>query len=159
MKWFDVIGPTSEFLADSRHHWGFQSTIFWINDTYGLLNPQNYTMAAYDPCTGCHSSLSRTQANDFKQKPSRNLLRSPVSPGPLPPPCPKAILSKECRHWYWINDDRCRNLYVWERYAKWSGLLPYSNITVDAYTLRQVGQDDFEDVKVPDVPRAPSSSK
>ncbi|CAG9938191.1 hypothetical protein V2G26_014346 [Clonostachys chloroleuca] len=28
-----------------------------------------------------------------------------------------------------------------------------------AYTLRQVGQDDFEDVKVPDVPRAPSSSK
>jgi cytochrome c oxidase assembly factor 3 len=27
------------------------------------------------------------------------------------------------------------------------------------YTMRQVGQDDFEDVKVPDAPRAPSASK
>jgi cytochrome c oxidase assembly factor 3 len=34
-----------------------------------------------------------------------------------------------------------------------------SNILTDTYTMRQVGQDDFEDVKVPDAPRAPSASK
>ncbi|KAL6869873.1 hypothetical protein ACO1O0_001205 [Amphichorda felina] len=28
-----------------------------------------------------------------------------------------------------------------------------------AYTLSKVGQDDFEDVKVPDTPRAPAASK
>ena len=29
----------------------------------------------------------------------------------------------------------------------------------DYYTLQAVGQDDFEDVKVPDVPRKPSENK
>jgi hypothetical protein len=29
----------------------------------------------------------------------------------------------------------------------------------DGYTLSKVGQDDFEDVKVPDTPRAPAAPK
>lgn len=52
--------------------------------------------------------------------------------------------------------DQCRHLYALLDPETW---LKIADPDIDTYTLRAVGQDDFDDVKVPDQPRKPSEAK
>lgn len=37
-----------------------------------------------------------------------------------------------------------------------AGVAPKTNRPADIYTIRAIGQDEFEDVKVPDTPQQPA---
>ncbi|KAG9257910.1 uncharacterized protein F5Z01DRAFT_670571 [Emericellopsis atlantica] len=53
---------------------------------------------------------------------------------------------------------RARRPYIVKNAVVGLGLLTVVGV-IYGYTLKQVGQDDFEDVKVPDTPRAPAAPK
>ncbi|RSL67424.1 hypothetical protein CEP54_003246 [Fusarium duplospermum] len=53
---------------------------------------------------------------------------------------------------------RARRPYLFKNAVTGLGLLTVVG-AIYYYTLNAVGQDNFEDVKVPDVPRKPASSK
>ncbi|KAF4124087.1 hypothetical protein GMORB2_5803, partial [Geosmithia morbida] len=53
---------------------------------------------------------------------------------------------------------RARRPYLVKNAVTGLGLFAFVS-AVYAYTLTRVGQDEFDDVKVPDTPRAPSVSK
>ncbi|KAK3180354.1 hypothetical protein K4F52_008325 [Lecanicillium sp. MT-2017a] len=53
---------------------------------------------------------------------------------------------------------RARRPYLFKNAVTGLGLLGLVG-GIYYYTLRAVGQDDFEDVKVPEVPRKPTESK
>ncbi|KAH7273978.1 hypothetical protein FSOLCH5_001144 [Fusarium solani] len=53
---------------------------------------------------------------------------------------------------------RARRPYLFKNAVTGLGLLTVVG-TIYYYTLNAVGQDNFEDVKVPDEPRKPASSK
>jgi len=52
-------------------------------------------------------------------------------------------------------------LYVWSGGGPTVRAVSASELTshADYYTLNAVGQDDFEDVKVPEAPRKPTAAK
>jgi len=53
---------------------------------------------------------------------------------------------------------RARRPYLFKNAVTGLGLILFAG-GIYGYTLSKVGQDDFEDVKVPDTPRAPAAPK
>lgn len=110
---------------------------------------------------------SMTDPVSLSQQPAYYILRPSISSRSLPCSRAKTIPGEECHHWPRLDGHRGRNLYIHPRPSRQS--LAHASIracslanpdtSLDTYTMRQVGQDDFEDVKVPDTPRAPSGSK
>lgn len=90
-----------------------------------------------------------------------NVLRPPATPGSGPHPRQAAISRQECRHGTWPADYCRRDLYVWSGGGPTVRAVSASELTshADYYTLNAVGQDDFEDVKVPEAPRKLTAAK